>query len=201
MAATAPKRAYRMAERAEAVGRTRRAILDAAIGFGSPRGVTLQAVADRAGVSRRTVLRHFGSRDGLISATIEAGTATVAEQRHAAPEGDVDAIAANLAEHYEEHGDRVYEALLEEGANADVDAMLEAGRRLHRDWVAAKLSPLARGLRGGPRRRRMAMLVATTDVFTWKLLRRDQGLSMEETRKALAEALRELDQRNTKGSR
>ena len=38
---------------------------------------------------------------------------------------------------------------------------------------------------GVERRRRLAQLVAICDVYTWKLLRRDQGLSRERTAAAI----------------
>lgn len=55
------------------VGATRQSVLDAALALLADRGVgklTLEDVAGEAGVSRQTVYRHFGSREGLISAVI-----------------------------------------------------------------------------------------------------------------------------------
>lgn len=52
---------------------TRRSVLDAALTVLAERGVSklaLEDVANEAAVSRQTVYRHFGSREGLISAVI-----------------------------------------------------------------------------------------------------------------------------------
>ena len=57
----------------------------------------------------------------------------------------------------------------------------ERGRAFHRDWVKRSLP--ARG----PRRH--AQLVAATEVYTWKLLRRDSGLSAGETELAIRELI------------
>lgn len=61
-----------MNQRTDQLERTRTAIVDAAAGFLSsesdPREFTMQAVADRAGVSHRTLYRHFRDRQDLIDA-------------------------------------------------------------------------------------------------------------------------------------
>ncbi|MFD0383701.1 TetR/AcrR family transcriptional regulator [Streptomyces stramineus] len=44
---------------------------DGAGGRGGPRAASVQAVADRAGISRGSVAWHFGSKDGLIVEVIE----------------------------------------------------------------------------------------------------------------------------------
>ncbi len=65
--------------------------------------VSLDQVAREAGTSAQTVLRHFGSRDGLVAAAIEQGTAEVAAERRA-PEGDRDTSIRLLVDHYESRG-------------------------------------------------------------------------------------------------
>jgi hypothetical protein len=63
------------------------------------------------------------------------------------------------------------------------------GRLLHRAWCERILAPALAGLDGEARARRLAQLVAVTDVYTWKLLRRDAGLSREDVELALRELL------------
>ena len=65
-----------MGARAQAVEETRRRILDALIALAGERPfaeITLDTVAERAGVSVQTVLRQFGSRDGLFAEAMDAG--------------------------------------------------------------------------------------------------------------------------------
>jgi hypothetical protein len=50
-------------------------------------------------------------------------------------------------------------------------------------------APALKGRAAGERRRRLAQLVAVCDVYTWKLLRRDSGLSRRQTELALVELL------------
>ncbi len=179
-------RPYRMVRRAEATAGTRTRILDAALEIGDPR-TPLAVIAARAGVSERTVLRHFGSRDALVAEAIREGTRRVEEERFAIPAGNVDAAVANLVDHYEAEGDGVLRLLAEEGGDDLIDSILSEGRATHRRWVEEKLGPLLRAPGRRDRRRRLAQLVAVCDVFTWKLLRRDSGLGRSETKRAIAE--------------
>lgn len=89
--------------------------------------LTLDAVAARAGVGVRTVLRHFGSRDGLLDAVLAAGRAQVEAERRA-PAGDLAAALTALLAHYERRGDFVLHLLAQAGTDARVDHLLVEGR-------------------------------------------------------------------------
>lgn len=73
-------RRYTLGRRAETAAATRDAIVNAAMALyletGSAR-VPLKAVAERADVSRGTILHHFGDADGLLDAVIERLLATL----------------------------------------------------------------------------------------------------------------------------
>ena len=65
------KRKYQLKKRAEQMGETRLRITEAAIdlhGTVGPSRTTLSAVAERAGVERRTLYRHFPSEADLFAA-------------------------------------------------------------------------------------------------------------------------------------
>ena len=65
------KRKYELKKRAEQMGETRRRITEAAIelhGSVGPSRTTLSAVAERAGVERRTLYRHFPNEADLFAA-------------------------------------------------------------------------------------------------------------------------------------
>jgi hypothetical protein len=64
---------------------------------------------------------------------------------------------------------------------------------MHREWVERTFPALIGNRRGAARQRRIAQLAATTDVETWKLLRRDHGLSPKQTQTAIKELLHGLD--------
>jgi len=67
-------RAYRLGRRAKSAAATRDRIVDAAAELYQEQGVsstTLQAIAERADVSRGTILHHFGGSAGLLVAVAE----------------------------------------------------------------------------------------------------------------------------------
>src|SRR4051812_15934889 len=110
------KRSYTMTARAEAVEATRQQILRALIDLSGERlfsDIGLDTVAERAGVSVQTVLRHFGSRAGLFEAAVELGRSEAAEERRV-PAGDVAEAVRVLVDHYEARGAGVLLMLAQE---------------------------------------------------------------------------------------
>jgi AcrR family transcriptional regulator len=179
-------RSYNQVARAEATARTRRAVLDAAQAlFREERyDFPLEAVADRAGVSTRTLLRHFGSRDGLFEEALADAGAQVASTREAAP-GDVAGAIGRLVDHYEEMGDEVVRLIAAAERYPLARRAVEQGERIHREWVrrifAADLEPLKRS----EGERRLAVLATVTDVYIWRLLRQSHQLDREATEAAI----------------
>jgi AcrR family transcriptional regulator len=189
------KRRYRMRARAEAAAATGERILDAAeAAFYERPGddVTLATVAENAGVTVQTVLRRFGNRQALFGAALARAAARVSLQRGSAPVGDVEGAVRVLVDHYEELGDRVLRVLGEEGRNQVLHALTDIGRAYHREWCKHVFAPTLAELEGSELERRTAQLVAVTDVYVWKLLRRDQGLDRETTELALRELVEPL---------
>jgi len=56
-----------------------------------------------------------------------------------------------------------------------VRPLMTQGRVGHEAWVKHVFAAALSGLRRKARSRRIAQLVAVTDVYAWKLLRRDKG--------------------------
>src|SRR5215475_225141 len=103
-------RSYEMRARAASAAATAERVIAAArnrFGRQPYDEVTLEMLAADAGVTVQTVLRRFGSKDGLVRAVWTAAQPEVAAQRDAAPSGDLPGTVANLAEHYEHFGDEV----------------------------------------------------------------------------------------------
>src|SRR5262249_10174077 len=84
-------------------------------------------------------------------------------------------------EHYEHRGDMVLGLLAEEDTDDRARLMCDDGRGLHRRWVEEVFGAV---LPTEPveRSRLLDALVVATDVYTWKLLRRDRGLTVDEVR-------------------
>src|SRR5258705_10972035 len=115
--ALAKRRAYRMGARGEAAAETARSILRATMDLYTERfydQVSLEDVAERAGVTVQTLLRRFASKDELISAAAEASRRMIRSQRDEAQVGDIAGAAKALIETYETHGIRVLRLLAQE---------------------------------------------------------------------------------------
>lgn len=174
MTATRP---YRMAARGRAVAATRERIVSAIETLGMRDlefDPTLEAVAAEAGVSVQTVLRHFGSRENLLTVAFDEVEARIRQERMPLPH-DVDDALRVLVAHYESRGDVVLVMLARERTDERVRAATTRGKRQHREWVS---DVFADRLPDGPEREALLdLLVVATDVYAWQLLRRDRGHS------------------------
>jgi len=175
-------RVYRQTDRAEAAEETARRILAA---FSDSMRVhwfdevTLEDVAGRAGVNVRTVIRRFGGKDGLLEAFVDDFISSVAVDRETPP-GDVAAAIDRLADIYETWGDSVIRNLAQEPRHPALKRLLDLGRARHRAITAATYAPWLDRLAPPERTRVHDALVAATDVYVWKLARRDMGRSRSE---------------------
>ena len=174
-------RKYDMGARQQAKTATRDAIIKAAVDtFMAERSfaITLPAVAERADVTVKTVLRHFGSRDALVDAAWSQAYEDVMAER-TPPSDDPDAALKVLIAHYERMGDMVLVMLAEDENDPRAQRMNTAGRLAHRAWVeevfGARLPE-----ESAARSRLIDVLVVATDVYSWKLLRLDRGLSVDD---------------------
>jgi len=177
-----------MGARAEAAADTHRRIVAAIRELAIERfldEITLDDVAARAGVTTRTVIRRFGGREGLVQAAFAEASAEVQARLDETPAGDIgDAIEA-VFEDYERNGDALIMTLAQEGQHAELfRPLLDEGRRSHAQWIERVFAPRDR--------LHAAQLIAVTDVYVWKLLRRDLGLSRARAKKAMAEMVRRL---------
>jgi AcrR family transcriptional regulator len=185
---------YSMTVRANAKAATERRILEAAercfLELPYPL-VRLEDIAAAADVSAPTVIHRFGSKEALATSVARLGMERVQRQRNAAPVGDLVGSIANLIEHYELWGDSVMHLLAQEAFVPAIRAVTDAGRTLHATWVRDAFAPWLPSP-SPARERRLAQLVALMDVYTWKVLRRDRGLSKLETELAIREMVSTL---------
>jgi AcrR family transcriptional regulator len=189
------KRPYRMGARAKSTEATRAKILDAVEATFDELfydEITLEAIAARAGVSVQTILRHFESKDNLFVASYLHTGEKMGADRGPPPTGDPKAIVGDLVDHYERFGDRILWMLAQEEREPILKNLADLGRLFHLQWCRQAFAPSLAGLRGKTRERRLAQFVAGTDLYTWKLLRRDRELSREQTKLAMRELLEPL---------
>lgn len=187
-----------MTTRAQLAAETGERILSAAMDRFSHsqfEAVTLTEIAADADVTMQTVIRRFGSKEELFEAVAERETARILAERE--PDADhlptMAAAVRALVAHYETDGATVLNLLSQEHRSPTVAKIVARGRQAHRDWVAAHCQPVLGPARGAARRRRLVAAIAATDVYIWKLLRLDLGLSPGEAEKTMLALLEGLE--------
>eukprot|EP01037_Dinobryon_pediforme_P018144 gene18145-18390_t len=173
--------------RAEAAGETARQILGAF--SDSMRSqwfdeITLEEVAEKAGVNVRTVIRRFGGKEGLLEAFVDDFIPSIAVDR-ATPPGDIAAAIDRLTDIYETWGDSVIRNLAQESRHPALKRLLDLGRERHRAITAATYASWLDRILPSDRARTLDALVAASDVYIWKLARRDMGRSRAEAARIL----------------
>ena len=179
-------RPYTMTARAEAAEATRRRVVDAVVALAGERPfteITLDAVAGRASVSVKTVLRQFGSRDGLFAVALDVAMAEATEERQT-PGGDIEAAVRIVVDHYERRGRTALLMLAQEDHDAVARKATEGGKAMHRAWVRDAFAPATEDDAV------LDLLVVALDVYTWKLLRLDRGLSRPLTERRMLDLTR-----------
>lgn len=177
-----PKRAYRQTARA-ATAEANAGRIVAAFRAGLERlwfdEIRLEDVAHDAGVTVQTLIRRFGGKEGLLEATVDVMAAEIMAMRATVP-GDIPRAVRALSDDYEVSGDLILRLLAQEERWPALRRITDIGRREHRDWVAAIFAPWLDGLAAEPARRRLDALVVATDLYVWKLVRRDLQRPIDE---------------------
>ena len=172
------RRTYVMRTRAEAAEQTKERILLAVMALVEQRPIAalvLTDVAAEAQVSVQTVLRHFATRDGLLDAATAYGRDVITAER-VPPPGDIADALEVLFDHYEMRGNVSLMLLAQESWDARARMITDNGKRIHRDWVIDVFGEEIDDRSPAERDELIDLLVVATDVYCWKLLRRDRRL-------------------------
>lgn len=174
--------------------RTRAAIVQAlldAFQDGEPRP-TAKTLAERAGISVRSIYVHFADLDELrlevarIQAERIAETLPVLDA--AQPLADrVDALTAALAELYPFQGVTRLVAMVDSYESAALDDFLRAGEDRQRDYLRAGFAPEV----GDDPDRLAALAAITAPMFRFVLVER-QGLTVEAACRVVGETIRRV---------
>jgi AcrR family transcriptional regulator len=154
--------------------------------------VTMRGLAAEASVALQTVLNHFPTKEGLFAVALERWGDRIQSARWTAEPDDIAGAVAVLIDDYERTGEAALRFLSLEGRVEVVSEPLTRGRAGHERWVERTFPSALQGKRGEARRRRLAQLVAVTDVFTWKLFRHDRSFTVQQTEKTMAELVSAL---------
>lgn len=167
----------------------RNRILDVALEAASgPGELSIEDLAERAGVSVRSVYNHFPTARDLVAGMYERGTELMAPLLEGLPTAEVDfevrvvEWTQIMAEVLERIAGMRWRALQAESRYPDLQPELAALRELHRVNVHETFPELDEPAQHA--------VVALTDSLGWRALRRHQGLSTEEAREAIADTIR-----------
>lgn len=187
------RRAYDMTNRGQAAGGTRRRIAEAALVLFMERDyddVSLNEIARAAGVSHQTVLNHCESKAGVLLAAGEVFSEQISDLEADAVPGDVASVVHTTCARYEVLGDANARWAAMSTRAPEVAEGLARGRLAFQAWLEEVLGERLPADDEDERRRVLLGLHAALDVFTWKLLRRDLGLSIEQTEVQLTDLVR-----------
>lgn len=195
------KRPYKMSKRAESAAQTERDIFAATAALWHERSIseiTLDLVAERASVSVRTIIRRYGSKEGLFEACIQNNAADTQSDRENAEVGNVNSAIQYLLADYEAYGDALIRMLAMEDQLDIARGVLQAGRTYHRDWCARIFSPFLPDKSGSDYETELTAFVAATELYLWKLLRRDLNYDIEQAQKTFLRLVNGLISDKTK---
>lgn len=176
-------RRYKLRKRADAMEATRRRITEAAIdlhGSVGPARTTITAIADRAGVQRQTVYRHFPTEADLFAACSQLHYESdhwPDPQAWRAITDPAERLATALDELYAyyERNEAMWTNVLRDETLVESVASTLKGFWGYLDDLAAALGA-GWGVRGARRRVLLAAARHAVDFHTWRSLARDSGL-------------------------
>jgi AcrR family transcriptional regulator len=178
------RRPYRQTARAASAEATKASVLDAfrqRLEGDWFEDIRLEDVARDAGVTVQTVIRLFGGKDGLIDATMDRMAAAINLNR-GEPTDDASLLVKRIVEDYEQVGDLVMRLLAQEERHPAIRKVTDFGRSEHRASLAKSFAAALAPLSEPDARRRLDALVVATDLYVWKLVRRDMRRPLSELR-------------------
>lgn len=186
--------------------RSREAALDALLGLlASGARPTMGEVAESAGVSERSLFRHFESREAMLAAAIDRTIDRVAPLLEPVP---LEGSATRRLERFLAARARVYEAVtpIRRAAPAHVDVpavrnRLELAEAFFRAQVEDAFSPELRRVPVADRRDLLVALDAVLSFDMWDRLRTVGGASATRTRRIMHRLALPLLQRGVEPGR
>jgi AcrR family transcriptional regulator len=192
-----------MVARAEGMAATRERIVQATLKLAfelAYEDITLVAIAQAADVSHQTVLNHFESKEKVAAAAAEQLNRETTAARARAKPGDPQRAITILVGEYERFGDAGARWAVASERLGALAPMLDAARTSHQAWLERIFSDRLPAATGARRHVIHALHVAT-DVYTWKLLRRDLRLSRETVERVMLDLINGVLDSVSAGSR
>ncbi len=189
------KRPYKGTVQAEVAALTEKRIIEAGLALFDEQWsdqITLEQLAQRAGVTVQTILRRFGSKERLANVVSQEAFRRAQEQRIDPPIGDLTTIVNGLMVYYEVGGERMLRGLIQEARQPHLHVIIDVARASHREWLERAFKVHLEQRDELDRVRLLAQLYTLTGVYTWYQLRHETGLNQEQTAQALYEMIDKL---------
>ena len=147
----------------------------------SIKDIKLEMVAKEARVTTKTILRKFKSKDGLINESLSYMAAKIESERTLTNGKDIDDILKALLSNYEKMGEAAVRTINLE-SELEIARLIGAkGRELHRDWCIRMFAPYLPNEQSDDYEIQLTSFIAATEIYLWKLMRKDLKLSKEQT--------------------
>jgi AcrR family transcriptional regulator len=195
LAEDAKQRQYKQVARAQAQEQTRDALIDAATGEffeGNWLKASLESLSSKAGVTKQTLLRHFGSKDGLLMQALMRGAAQARDQRWSTPTDDIAGAVDNVLDHYDAWGERSMRMGSWQSGPTMLALISHGARQFHYDWIEYAFGQWLEALSDEAHARRRAALIVICDVQTWWILSHDLGLPRSDVHAILTDLVERL---------
>ena len=154
--------------------------------------ITLEKVSQRAGVTVRTILRKFGSKEGLFKACIESDNDRFTHKRKDVKPGDLTGIIEALLDEYEHMGNALVRTLTVEYEYPVIQTLLEKARMFHREWCLHVFEPFLPDPGSDNFETVLSAFITATEFYLWKLLRKDLGKTRKQCRQVFLFSLHSL---------
>lgn len=143
--------------------------------------ITLEMVAREAGVSTKTILRKFKSKGGLTNESLSYLASEIESERTSTKVGDIDDILKTLLSNYEKMGEAAIRTINLEPELEIARQIGAKGRTLHRDWCIRMFAPYLPDEQSIDYEIQLTSFIAATEIYLWKLLRKDLKFGKEKT--------------------
>jgi AcrR family transcriptional regulator len=152
--------------------------------------ITLNAIAAEARTTRQTVLRLFGSKDGLLAAAIDIWPDEVAKTYSRPQCKTPEELASAMVDMLEDLGPMFLRLLALAPRHSELKRFVALGRERHRQWFIESLSGFLNDLPPEAVEQAIAECLIATDTYTWSLLRHEFGRSRAQTQATMATMMR-----------
>lgn len=175
-------RPYNSERRAKAVQQSRERAIEAFIALSGRMtldDITLDRVAQATGVTVRTLQRHFDNKEHLVREAHETILRSISERLVDETPGS-HAFVGRIVRHMEQIGDYLVRFENEASNYPSLLPDLERGREMRRSALGRMFDAQIQ-CDAKTRERTLKALYVVSDVYAWKILRRDIGLSTADT--------------------